>query len=201
MLNMRSDQTAVARIRDAAIEVFGRRGLDAATVREIAQQAEVSPALVIHHYGSKERLREHCDDYLMAEGLRIGDEVDLDDQPAVAAMIASFPPGHPWLVYIARLVLDGGAPGAALWDRMAAEATAALESGAYPLRLRDGVDPAAATALATALGLLPLVFQTHLARSLGASTLDGEPYQRVMTTLMDLLMNGLYQTPTQGAQT
>ena len=195
---MRSDLTAAARIRDAAIDVFGRLGFEAATVREIAQAAGVSPALVIHHYGSKDALREHCDDYLMTEGLRIGDELDLDDQSAVTAMIASFPPNHPWLVYISRLILDGGKTGASLWDRLAAEATRALETGAYPLKLRDGLDPTAATAVATAIGMVPLVFQTHLARHLGAEHLDGEAYQKVMATLMELLMNGLYQTPTQG---
>ncbi|MEZ5087667.1 MAG: helix-turn-helix domain-containing protein [Tessaracoccus sp.] len=66
---MRSGFTA-ARIRDAAIDMFGRRGFEAASVREIAREAAVSPALVIHHYGSKDKLREHCDDYLMREGLR-----------------------------------------------------------------------------------------------------------------------------------
>ncbi|MDN5559804.1 MAG: TetR/AcrR family transcriptional regulator, partial [Ruaniaceae bacterium] len=49
---MRSDLTAAARIRDAAIDVFGRRGFEAASIREIAREAGVSPALVMHHYGS-----------------------------------------------------------------------------------------------------------------------------------------------------
>ena len=195
---MSSDLTAAARIRNAAIDVFGRRGFAAASVREIAQQAEVSPALVIHHYGSKEKLREACDDYLMAEGLRIGDEVDLADQPQVAATIAGFPPHHPWLVYIARLILDGGPAGAALWDRLVREAVRGVETGSYAVRLRDGVDPAAAAAVVTAAGLIPLVFQGHLARSLGADELDGEAYQRVMATLMELLRNGIYQAPTEG---
>ncbi len=198
---MHSDLTAAARIRNAAIDVFGRRGFEAASVREIAQQAEVSPALVIHHYGSKEKLREACDDFLMAEGFRIGGEVDLADEPSVAAMIAGYPPHHPWLVYISRLIMDGGPAGAALWDRLEREAVRGLESGAYPIRLRDGVDPKVAAALATALGLIPLAFQGHLARSLGAEVLDGDAYQRVMTTLMELLMNGIYQVPSEGDPT
>lgn len=197
---MRSDLTAAARIRDAAIGVFGRLGFEAASVREIAREAGVSPALVIHHYGSKEKLREACDDYLMAEGFRIGDEVDLTDEPQVAAMIASYPPNHPWLVYISRLVLDGGQAGAALWDRLEREAVRGLESSGSPIRLRDGVDPQAAAALATALGLIPLAFQSHLARSLGVATLDGHAYQRVMTTLMELLTNGIYQVLGDGGQ-
>lgn len=190
---MRSDLTAAARIRDAAIDVFGRRGFDAASIREIAQAAEVSPALVMHHYGSKEKLRDHCDDYLMHEGLRIGQEVDLGDDAQVTAMIASFPPNHPWMVYISRIILDGGPGGAALWDRIADEADRALDNGVYSIGLRPGLDPATAAAVATAVGLIPLVFQSHLARSLGADQLDGDAYQGVMTTVMELLMSGLYE--------
>lgn len=195
---MRSDLTAAARIRDAAIDVFGRRGFDVASVREIAQEAGVSPALVIHHYGSKDKLREHCDDYLIAEGLRIEKSTDLDDEAQVTAMIATFPPHHPWLVYVSRMILDGGPAGVAVWDRFMGEAIRTLEMPGSPMRLREGVDPASAAAVATAVGMIPLVFQAHLARSLGAERLDGEAYQRLMATLMQLLMTGLYEATPKG---
>ena len=55
------DLTARARIRDSAIVYFGRHGFQSATVRAIAADAGVSPALVIHHFGSKDGLREACD--------------------------------------------------------------------------------------------------------------------------------------------
>lgn len=197
-MNMRSDLTATARIRDAAIDVFGRRGFDAASVRGIAQEAEVSPALVIHHYGSKAELREHCDDYLMREGLRIKTGVDLDDQAQLSEMIRSFPPHHPWLAYISRMILEGGPAGVALWDRFVNEAAGALESVNAQLRMKEGVDAAAANAVATAVGLIPLVFQSHLARSLGAEQLDGDAYERLMTTLIELLMTGLYEVNPKG---
>ena len=56
----------MARIRDAAIDQFGSRGFDTG-VRAIAEAAGVSPALIIHHFGSKEGLRKACDDYIAAE--------------------------------------------------------------------------------------------------------------------------------------
>lgn len=199
-MNMRSDLTAAARIRDAAIDVFGRRGFEAASVREIAQQAGVSPALVIHHYGSKEKLRESCDDYLIDEGLRLKGDVDLDDSMEVSHLIRSFPPDHPWLVYIARIILDGGPAGAALWDRLGAEAARALETRRYAIEFKPGIDRESAIATATAVGLIPLVFRSHLARSLGATELSGAAYERIMTTLMDLLMNGLYDVPAEGEE-
>ena len=195
---MRSDLTAAARIRDAAIDVFGRRGFEAASIREIAREAGVSPALVMHHYGSKEMLRERCDEYLISEGLRLKSEMDVDDGAQVSDLIRSFPPHHPWMVYISRIMLDGGPAGAALWDRFRDEAATALETRNHQIALREGIDAEAATAVATAIGLIPLVFQSHLARSLGSDRLDGEAYQRLMATLVELLMNGLYELNPKG---
>ena len=55
------DLTARATIRNAALRLFADRGHDAVTVREIATQAGVSPALVVHHFGSKDGLRAEVD--------------------------------------------------------------------------------------------------------------------------------------------
>ena len=44
------------RILDAARAEFGERGLAAATIRRIAQRANVDPSLVMQHYGSKAAL-------------------------------------------------------------------------------------------------------------------------------------------------
>jgi AcrR family transcriptional regulator len=44
------------RILDAARTEFGERGLEAATIRRIAQRANVDPSLVMQHYGSKAAL-------------------------------------------------------------------------------------------------------------------------------------------------
>jgi TetR/AcrR family transcriptional regulator, regulator of cefoperazone and chloramphenicol sensitivity len=51
------DLTAAARIRDAAIEQFGEHGFGTG-LRAIAEAAGVSAALVIHHFGSKQGLRQ-----------------------------------------------------------------------------------------------------------------------------------------------
>ena len=61
--NMRSapDASTRDRIRDAAIAAFAERGFDAASLRDIAQRAGVSAALIVHHFGSKDGLREECD--------------------------------------------------------------------------------------------------------------------------------------------
>ncbi|WP_406136652.1 TetR/AcrR family transcriptional regulator [Streptomyces sp. NBC_01089] len=44
------------RILEAARAEFGERGLEATTIRRIAQRAHVDPSLVMQHYGSKAAL-------------------------------------------------------------------------------------------------------------------------------------------------
>ena len=78
------DLTAVARIRDAAIDQLGQHGFSVG-LRAIAEAAGVSAALVIHHFGSKDGLRKACDDYI-AEEIRAA-------QDRVAADPPTRPPG------------------------------------------------------------------------------------------------------------
>lgn len=57
----------------AAGEVFARRGFDAASVREIARSAGLTPAALYHYFPSKEALMEGLIDRMMAgpaEGIR-----------------------------------------------------------------------------------------------------------------------------------
>ncbi|MEN5072547.1 TetR family transcriptional regulator [Isoptericola cucumis] len=59
------DTSARARILEAAVLRFARSGFGA-SVRAIATDAGVSPALVIHHFGSKDKLHEACDEHVLA---------------------------------------------------------------------------------------------------------------------------------------
>lgn len=53
-----NDLTAKARIRHAALRLFAERGDDATPLRKIASEAGVTVGLIVHHYGTKEALRE-----------------------------------------------------------------------------------------------------------------------------------------------
>lgn len=60
----REDLSTRARVRDTAIDLFGRHGFRT-SVRAIAEAADVSPGLILHHFESKEGLRKTCDDYVL----------------------------------------------------------------------------------------------------------------------------------------
>ena len=98
------DLTARATIRNAALRLFGERGPDAVTVREIATQAGVSPALVLHHFGSKDGLRAEVDAFAaqafdaIFEAMPTDDLVELLAGGAAQGSLAEafargFPPG------------------------------------------------------------------------------------------------------------
>jgi AcrR family transcriptional regulator len=46
-------------ILGAAERVFGRRGIDAASVREIAKEANINIAMISYYFGSKDKLVEN----------------------------------------------------------------------------------------------------------------------------------------------
>ncbi|MBE0527970.1 MAG: helix-turn-helix transcriptional regulator, partial [Thermoleophilia bacterium] len=101
------DRTTKARIRDAAIRCVAERGITAMTARHVAEVAGVSPALVIHHFGSMEGLRAACDESVAARIRRIKED-------AAAAGLAMDPmdalrrqaEGPPITDYLAQVIVD-----------------------------------------------------------------------------------------------
>src|SRR5439155_20095474 len=59
---LESDLTTKARIRDTAMELFGREGVAASSLRGVARAAGVSPGLIVHHFGTKEGLIRAVDE-------------------------------------------------------------------------------------------------------------------------------------------
>ena len=137
------DLTARARIRDAALHRFGAEGFGA-SLRAIAGDAGVSPGLVIHHFGSKERLRQACDEHV----LRVIREAKTDSIVTagpgdVIAQLASLDAYAPLVGYLLQALLAGGDLAATLLDQAIADSEAYLEEGVAAGRLRPSRDPAA----------------------------------------------------------
>jgi len=61
-----ADLTGRARIRHAALALFAAEGYAQTSLRSIAQRAQVSLALIAHHFGSKHQLRDAVDKWVLA---------------------------------------------------------------------------------------------------------------------------------------
>lgn len=137
------DLTAVARIRDAAIDQVGQHGFNVG-LRAIAQAAGVSAALVIHHFGSKDGLLRACDDYI-AEQVREAKSESLRaaDPSSWLRQVAEIESFAPMVAYLVRSMQSGGELAKSFWQRMIDNAEEYLEEGVRAGTLKPSRDPKA----------------------------------------------------------
>ena len=166
------DRSTAARIRDAAVVCFARAGVAATSVRTIAAEADVSPALVIHHFGSKDQLRVVCDEHVAAvvrdqkqAAMAAGAELD------VLGALRTQGDGPPVLAYLARTLVDGSPHVVALVDELVTDAVDYMAVGVANGVLQPSADPRARAALLTIWSLGALVLHEHTTRLLGADLL------------------------------
>ena len=176
------DLTARARIRNAALRLFAERGIERATIREIARAAGVSGGLVRHHFGSKEQLRDACDAWALERGRWIDEGVlEADDAPHFFSAV------HPEALlltrYLTNSMLDGSAAAAAMFDRMVDVAERWLaEHHAEAMT----TDPRAVAAVYVAMLEGPILLHDQVSHALGTDILTPEGHVRVLTALVDL---------------
>lgn len=162
------DRTARARIRDAAIARFSADGVARTSVRAVAADAGVSAALVIHHYGSKEALREACDEHVAAT-IRERKHAAMAAGPAMdpVAALRDMEGGPPLMAYLARTLVDGSPQVADLVDEMVADAVGYMAEGVETGVLRPSAYPYERAAVLTMWVLGALVLHDHVRRLLG----------------------------------
>lgn len=137
------DLTAAARIRDAAIDQFGRAGF-AVGLRAIATAAGVSPGLVIHHFGSKDGLRAACDDYIADTVLAAKTESIQTSDPATwFAQLAEIEEYAPMMGYLVRSLQSGGELAKRLWRNMIDNTERYVEEGVRAGTIKPSADPRA----------------------------------------------------------
>ncbi|MEU7837871.1 MULTISPECIES: helix-turn-helix domain-containing protein [unclassified Nonomuraea] len=179
------DLTARARIRDAALRHFGEHGFERATIRGIAETAGVSSGLVRHHFGSKEALRDACDEHLAKLIRRINDQVRSDPMPsdvnyiAVARTLLG-----PYQAYVGRALAEGRAE--AVFDELVRLGEEWIEE--YD-RTRPDPSPVprkARAAAVTAMALSVTVLRHHMSRAMGVEVLSPEGDKLLAKTLIDI---------------
>ncbi|SNY62074.1 TetR/AcrR family transcriptional regulator [Paractinoplanes atraurantiacus] len=187
---MSSDLTARARIRDAAIELFAERGVEAATIRDIAQAAGVSSGLLRHHFGSKEGLRDACDEYALSELLRVNahfTEFQSLDRLTPKVLLLQR--------YFMRSTMDGSPSGTAMFDRM-------IDYGQEWLAQQPDLkvtDPRAFIGLLTVMKMSMFTMRDLLSRAVGGDVASVEGWLRVLNASLDLFSQPLI-TPSQADQ-
>ncbi len=187
------DRTGRARIRDAAIELFGVRGVDGTSLKLIAEAAGVSQPLIVHHFGSKEGLRSACDHHI-AEVVRAGKYAAMAQGPSLdpLAAIRDATAGRSVLRYLARTLGDGTPGVADLLDEMVDDAVAYMAEGERTGLIRPSRDPRGRAVVLTLWSLGLLTLHEHAERLLGIDLLgDGEDLEPYVLPVLEMLTEGV----------
>jgi len=196
------DRTTRAVIRDEALRLFAELGPDAVTVRQIAAAAGVSPGLVIHHFGSKDGLREAVDAHVLAMFDAMLAELTTSElyEPGAAgslaeAVVKHLPPGSPVPAYLRRLLLVGGDSGRELFRRLYQGGRAALDALARAGLAAPGADPEVRAAILMSNDLAVLLLREHLADVVGTDPLSAAGMARWGREMLAIYAAGLLAAP------
>ncbi|WP_319944912.1 TetR/AcrR family transcriptional regulator [Nocardia macrotermitis] len=179
------DLTTRARIREAAMTIFGEQGFGVG-VRAIAAAAGVSPGLVNHHFGSKDGLRQACDDHVREFIRRAKMEYMSNPSPkGLLQAMAEVEEFAPYLAYLMRSLQAGGPLAVEMFDHMVGDMESYLRVGIENGSLRAPLDLKATArymGLQNGGGFL-LFMQLYLAQH------DGVPdYPKMLREYTDAMM-------------
>ncbi len=118
------------RLLDAAISCFVRKGIAATTLREIAREAHVTPALLNYYFGDKPQLQAALVEERLLPALATLRAPLAEAGDDIAALVAGFVAGvaraatlHPWLppLWVREVLCEGGALRDLLFERIGPE--------------------------------------------------------------------------------
>jgi AcrR family transcriptional regulator len=182
----------------AALRVFGERGIEAASLREVARAAEVSPALIVHHFGGKDGLVAAVDEAALLEfGAAYGSEETatgrglLRQRAEETARVIRERPDV--CTYLGRALVEATPGSSGLFQVMIEGGRKEVDLLAEKGALRGDLNSLWATLQHFFLIWAPLSFLPLLEQALGESLLSDENLDRWVAANVSLLEEGLYQ--------
>lgn len=186
------------RLLDAATTCFARNGIAATSLRAIADEAGVNPALLHYYFGDKAQLQDAMvEERVMPAFGALRDSLQAHGDE-VAGVVAAFVRGigeviarHPWLpaLWVREVLCEGGALRSLLLERispqlpqmLAARFAEAQRAG----RLNPDLDPRLLVVSLVGLTLFPAAGAPIWRQMLDAGDLDAEAMREHTIALLD----------------
>jgi len=188
-----TDVTTTARIRQVALELFAAEGVAGTSVRAIAAKAEVSPALILHHYGSKDGLCRAVDEFVVDF---VGEVLENFAQHGVteegAKAFTRFSEQPALVEYLSRSIIAGGPAGEALFAKMATLGIDSFTEMQAAGLIRDVEDPQVVALYLLAADFGMMLLRSHIKRHFGVDPMSSEGVERLARAEMDLLSRGIF---------
>lgn len=198
MLVEEADLTSLARIRNAALELFAERGVGGTSIRDIAAAAGVSPGLVQHHFKTKEAVRDAVNQYVLriaTSSFRdLGDATGMDWLETLNEQItAVIREHHLALLYVARSMVEGHEDALAIFDRFVEIADEHAKRMVDEGLLSKDVDLRWAVLQMLVLNLGVVLLEPAVNRHLPAPYFTEEQLQRYHQATVGLFFHGIFK--------
>jgi AcrR family transcriptional regulator len=179
---------------EVATSAFARDGIAATSLRAIAKEAGVSPALVVHHFGSREKLIEDC--IIKALGLWVSEKqefVDVSLSTALAKWQGAIAEHGAKLQFFRQVLIAGGEPANILFSRMVKESEMMIQAQIDKGQMRKAENIPDLALLMTLHGLAPLIMQDQVNNHLGGNFLEPELGSRLAGANLEIYRRGIYK--------
>ena len=186
-----------ARLLDAAITCAVRQGVAATSLRAIASEAHVTPALLHYYFGDKEQLVAALVEERLMPAFAVVRDSAMGGED-VAGLIAGFVRGmgetvarHPWLpaLWVREVLCEGGALREVVFNRQVPQMPVVLAQhfAAAQARgqLNPELDPRLLVISLIGLTLFPAASAPIWRRIFDASDIDGDALQNHALALLD----------------
>ncbi len=194
-----ADLAPRARIREAALRLYAEHGLQATSIRMVADEAGLSPGAVMHHFKSKDVLAEAVQHAVIAKIRQVVNEVGLDAPPPVATRerrqaFDQLVSDNPAIAgYLRRVILDGGPAGVALFTEGFELVRSEMQALVDAQIARPLPDPDIGLVLYRAVHLAHIVFGPLVEQMLGLSLSDPAVLERFRDAAVDLLTHPVFE--------
>ncbi|PWL20931.1 MAG: hypothetical protein DCO81_04915 [Candidatus Aquiluna sp. XM-24bin5] len=190
---MRSVETTREQLLTIAVEMFAANGFAQTSLRAIAKQAGVSPALLVHHFGTKDALIKEA--MAITLGHWVADEkaAMLDDESnQLSHWQTVMAKGATPLNFFRQVLLAGGEYSQRLFAAAVSESESLLEQMKSAGRLRDVKDPKTTALMLTLSGLGSVLFMDHIEKILGGSIASEPVAKKLMNANNQMLQEGIF---------
>lgn len=193
ILNMRSAETTREQLLKLAVEMFAEKGFTGTSLRSIAKRAGVSPALLIHHFDTKEALIKEAISETLGSWVAGEKAAMLDDESRqLQNWQAIMEKGATPLNFFRQVLLAGGDYAQRLFDAAVSESAILLDQMQAAGRLRDISDKQTTALIMTVSGLGSVLLMSHIEKTMGGSISSDHVASRLMNSNNEMLRDGIF---------
>jgi AcrR family transcriptional regulator len=195
---MTKEGSSKARLVLVATALFAKNGFHSTSLRAIAKEAGVSPALLVHHFGSREQLISTCISESLGEWMDIKkDMLAAPLSEAIGQLRVAMDDHGVQLDFFQKVLLAGGKNANTLFSRMVQEATQMLVSEIEAGNMRKLDNPSDVALVLTMHSVGALLIKEQVDQVLGADVTDPVNSLRLALVEMDIYTNGIYNNKTK----